>query len=277
MFLKLLKEIPQMFAIAAIIWVLVLMVFVRNSKKKEPGFFAKHKTTFIAAIAALFLTIGDIWLFIEYIPTHFKKEQPAEVTVSTKELLGDSTNADTTYKTTATTTATKDTSKQNKTSVAESVGKTYVTGKASIRFLSNGSSEDIEATNHNVACSFNDKTGQLKFTGLIKGFQFENEIMQNHFNDKEYMNSEAFPKTSFTGTVQNISSFNFTKDGTYQISASGSISIHGVSKNITVPGTIVIAGGKLGLKSVFKIKRADFGINTDEIAEELSITVIADF
>ena len=101
--------------------------------------------------------------------------------------------------------------------------------------------------------------------------------MQNHFNDKDYMNSDAFPKTSFTGTVQNIASVNFTKNGVYSITAVGAISIHGVSKNITVPGSVAVAGNKVSLKSTFKIKRVDFGITTDEIADELSITVIAEF
>ena len=266
-----------MFAIAAIIWVFVLILFIRNARTKDKTFFAKHRSTILAAVAALFLTFADIWLFIQYIPTHFKKEPAAEVAVSAKDLLADSTITDTIHKAPVETALKKDTSKQHKTAVAELIGKTYITGKASIRFLSKGSSEDIEATNHSVACSFDDKTGQLKFTGLIKGFQFENEIMQNHFNDKEYMNSEAFPKTSFTGTVQNISSVNFTKDGTYNITAAGSIAIHGVSKNITVPGSVTVAGGKVSLKSNFKIKRIDFGITTDEIADELLITVIAEF
>ena len=62
-----------MFAVAAIIWVFVLILFVRNSQKKEVTFFAKHKSTIVAALAALFLTVADIWLFIAYIPTHFKK------------------------------------------------------------------------------------------------------------------------------------------------------------------------------------------------------------
>ncbi len=277
MFFKLLKEIPQMFAVAAIIWVFVLILFIRNSRIKDKTFFAKHRSTIIAAVVALLLTVADIWLFIEYIPTHFKKQPAAEVVVSTKDLLGDSTITDTVHKTTVEAAIKKDTSKQGKAVVTEMNGKTYVTGKASIHFLSKGSSEDIEATNHSVACSFNDKTGQLKFTGLIKGFQFENEIMQNHFNDKDYMNSDAFPKTSFTGNVQNISSVNFTKEGTYNITAAGTISIHGITKNITVPGSLTIAGGKLSLKSIFKIKRIDFGITTDEIADELSITVIAEF
>lgn len=265
-----------MFIIAAIIWIFVLVVFVMNSKKKENNFFAKHKSTILALIFALVLTIADIWLFISYIPTHFKKNTEPVPTISTNELLNDSTLTDTVHLPIVNSSK-KDTAKQVKNAAVAVVEKVLLTNKASIRFYSHGAAEDIEATNSSVACSFNETTGQLKFTGLIRGFVFENEMMQEHFNDKDYMNSAVFPKTSFKGIIQNIKSIDFSKDGNTKVTAEGTISIHGVSKNITAQGSVLVSGGKPTLKSVFKIKRADFGINTDEIAEELEITVISDF
>jgi hypothetical protein len=275
MFLKLLKELPQMFIIAAIFWFFVLVVFFKNNRKQNLGFFYKHHSTITSIIAALVLTVADIWLFVSYIPTHFKKVATEGSALPNFELL-DSSFA--THKNvTLTDSLKKDSSKQTKTTVLAPAEKILLTRQASIRFYSHGSAEDIEAINSNVACSFNATTGQLKFTGLIRGFVFENEMMQEHFNDPDYMNSAAFPKTSFTGIIQNIKSIDFSKDGTTKVTAEGSLSIHGVSKNITASGTIVIAAGKPTLKSIFKIKRADFGINTDEIAEELEITVISEF
>jgi hypothetical protein len=276
MFFKLVKEIPQMFAIAAIIWFFVLIVFNKNSKKKNQSFFSKHSSTIIVFAIAIILTITDIWVFVSYIPTHYKKN-PVEVpAISTNELLNDSSLADTTHHAVLET-GKKDTAKQIKNAIAPMPEKILLTNKASIRFYSHGSAEDIEATNSAVACSFNETTGQLKFTGLIRGFVFENEMMQEHFNDKDYMNSAAFPKTSFKGAIQNIKSIDLSKDGNSKITAEGILMIHGVSKNITASGTLIISGGKPTLKSVFKIKRIDFGINTDEIADELEITVISDF
>lgn len=276
MFFKLVKEIPQMFAIAAIIWFFVLIVFNKNSKKKNAGFFSKHQSTIVVIVLALVLTITDIWVFVSYIPTHYKKNTEPVPAISTNELLNDSTVVDTSYHTVLDNNK-KDTSKQIKNAIAPIAEKVLITNKASIRFYSHGAAEDIEATNSSVACSFNETTGQLKFTGLIRGFVFENEMMQEHFNDKDYMNSAVFPKTSFKGIVQNIKSIDFSKDGNTKVTAEGTISIHGVSKSITAQGSLLIAGGKPTLKSVFKIKRADFGINTDEIAEELEITVISEF
>lgn len=269
------KELPQMFIIAAILWFFVLAVFLKNNRKKNLGFLYKHRSTFTTIITALILTIADIWLFVSYIPTHFKKVNPEGNALPNFELL-DSSFADT-KNSKITDTLKKDSSKKSTTVVIAPKEKILVTRQASIRFLSNGSAEDIEATNKTVACLFNETTGQLKFTGLIRGFVFENEMMQEHFNDPDYMNSEAFPKTSFKGTIQNIKSIDFTKDGNTKLTAEGVLTIHGVSKNITATGSLNITGGKPTLKSIFKIKRIDFGINTDEIADVLEITVISEF
>ena len=274
MFFKLLKEIPQMFVVAAIIWGFVLFFFIRNGRRKDKFFFARHRSTLIAVAAALLLTVVDIWLFISYIPTHFKKHPVTDISLSATDLFADSVLKDSIHKPIVAISK-KDSTKQDRATAMDLNRKTYLTNKASIRFMSHGSSEDIEAINQLVACSLNSKTGQLRFTGLIRGFVFENEMMQNHFNDKDYMNSDAFPKTNFTGNIQNIQAVDFTKNGNYAITTSGALTIHGVTKNMIVTGSVSIAGNKVTLKSNFKIKRIDFGITTDEIADELEITVIA--
>jgi hypothetical protein len=276
MFFKLLKEIPQLFAIAALIWGIVLLFFIRNNKKANKSFLSKHKTTGLAILLACLLTFGDIWLFIIYLPTHLKKHATQEVGLSVNDLLVDSSYLDT-IKQQAVTLIKKDSSQKVIKEEKNNTGKAFLTNKASIRFLSKGSSEDIEATNHSVVCSFNNQSGQIKFTGLIRGFIFENELMQDHFNDKEYMNSEEFPKTGFKGFLENMAAIDFSKSGNYPVTASGTLTIHGISKPIKASGQLIIKGNQLSLKSNFTIKRVDFGINTDEIADVLEITVAAEF
>ena len=104
-------------------------------------------------------------------------------------------------------------------------------------------------------------------------FHFENELMQDHFNDKDYMNSDEFPKSEFKGILNNINKLDLTKDETNKISTTGSLTIHGITQKVFAAGTITVSKGKISLKSIFKIKRADYGITTNEIADELEITV----
>lgn len=265
-----------MFVVAAIIWGFVLILFIRNARKKDSRFFARHRSTLLAMVVALALTMVTIWVFVEYIPTHFKKHPVTEVALSATDMLTDSSLIDSVHKPVIAPDK-KDSAKPIKTVAAASNKPILLTNKASIRFFSHGADEDIEATNHAVACSFIKQTGQVKFTGLVKGFVFENEIMQDHFNDAKYMNSDAFPRTGFAGDIQNIQAVNFAKDGNYPVTAAGALTIHGITKNITATGSVIIKGNKLTLKSVFAIRRIDFGITTDEIADELEITVIAGF
>lgn len=274
MIFKLMKDLPWMFAIAAIIWLIVVILFFKNSKGTASSFFKKQQSTFIAIVIALVLTVADIWFFVQYIPTHFRKAETVQIpAVSEKEIANELQTPDSTTKTDAPAKS-KDTAK--KAAEIKPVAKIYTTNKASVRFLSNGS-EDIEATNSNTVSALNDKTGDLRFIALIKGFHFENELMQDHFNSADYMNSDAFPKSEFKGKITDISKVDFTKDGNYPVTASGSLSIHGITQKITASGTITIAKGKVSVKSVFKIKRLDYGITTDEIADTLEITVTAAF
>lgn len=156
--------------------------------------------------------------------------------------------------------------------------KTYSTKAAKVKFFSHTVAEDVEALNSQVLSSLNDKTGAINFAVLIKGFKFENSLMQQHFNDKDYMHSDKFPKATFVGNVTNIASVNFTKNGTYNATAEGTLTMHGKLQKIKQTGTISIANGKVLLKSVFKIKPKDFGITVpDGIADVIEVTVDSSF
>jgi polyisoprenoid-binding protein YceI len=101
--------------------------------------------------------------------------------------------------------------------------------------------------------------------------------MQDHFNSADYMNSDAFPKSEFKGTITNINTVDFTKDATYNITATGSLTIHGFTQKTTSTGTLTVAQGKVSVKSIFKIKRLDYGITTDEISDSIEITVTSKY
>ena len=156
--------------------------------------------------------------------------------------------------------------------------KTYSTKAAKVKFFSHTVAEDVEALNSQVLCSLNNKSGQMNFAVLIKGFKFENSLMQEHFNEKDYMYSDKFPKATFAGNITNIATVNFTKNGIYKVVADGTLTMHGTPQKIKQAGTLTIANGKISLKSVFKIKPKPFGIVVPEgIADTLEVTVESNF
>ena len=78
----------------------------------------------------------------------------------------------------------------------------YFTKTGKIRFNCTGGVEKIEALNKGVTCVLDSKTGALQFAVLLKGFEFEKALMQEHFNEN-YVESVKFPKAIFKGKVEN--------------------------------------------------------------------------
>lgn len=150
----------------------------------------------------------------------------------------------------------------------------YFAEKPSITFFSDGLVEDISAVNQKVTSIFDALNGDIAFLMSVKDFQFPNKLMQTHFNEK-YMESETYPKSSFQGKV---TGFNVNATGTQQVRAAGKLTIHGVTRDIDVPGTIEVSGGKLMLKSKFMVKLEDYKIVVpqvvwDKIAQQVEVTL----
>ncbi len=146
-----------------------------------------------------------------------------------------------------------------------------------VSFFSSTKIEDIKADNNQVLCVLNTQNGELQFSILNKSFHFPKALMEQHFND-DYIESGKYPKSTFKGTLADISKINFTTDGTYPVTVNGTLAIHGVSKTISTTGSIVVKAGKATATSKFKIKPADYKITIpgsvkNSIAEALEITV----
>jgi hypothetical protein len=146
-----------------------------------------------------------------------------------------------------------------------------------IRIYSHTPMEDIDATNNQVASILDPSTGSLQFSLLVKSFSFVKTLMEEHFNEN-YMESTKFPKSSFTGKINNLASIDFKKDGTYPTEVSGDLTMHGVTKPVSAKGSIEIKNGAITAKSKFNVVPQDYNIVIpdlvkDKIAKEIEITV----
>lgn len=131
--------------------------------------------------------------------------------------------------------------------------------------------EDVKATNNEVSSRLSDK-GDLSFSLLIKSFRFKMAEMQDHFNT-EYLHSSKYPRADFKGTINNIKTVNFSKEGNYPVEVSGDLTLHGVTRKISSRGSITIKGGKPFAKASFTIIMKDFGIQAEDVTEKVVITV----
>ncbi len=146
-----------------------------------------------------------------------------------------------------------------------------------ISFFSKTSLENIKADNNQVMSVLNTQSGELQFSVIVKSFHFEKALMEEHFNEN-YLESTKFPKSTFKGTVADISKVNFAADGTYPVTVSGDLTIHGVTNKATAKGNFTVKGGKATGNSVFTVALADYKIEVpklveNNIAKTIEITV----
>lgn len=153
----------------------------------------------------------------------------------------------------------------------------YMTRTGKVTFYSATPVENIEAINNEIASAIDAKTGDVIFQVPIKSFKFEKALMQEHFNEN-YMESDKFPKAEFKGKIADLSNVNFAKDGTYNVKTNGKMTIHGVTKDVILPGTIVVKGNSITANSKFDVRTSDYNINVPKvvegkIAKQIEVTV----
>lgn len=150
-------------------------------------------------------------------------------------------------------------------------------GKITFDATAASSPEQIEAVNRSATAVIDTKTGAIQFSVLVKGFSFERALMEEHFNEN-YMESNKFPKSEFKGTITNNSAVDYSKDGNYNIKVQGKLTIHGVTKDVTTDGKLVIQGGKINATADFSVQLADYSISipglvADKVGKSAKISV----
>jgi polyisoprenoid-binding protein YceI len=149
----------------------------------------------------------------------------------------------------------------------------YTSSRSSITFFSDAAIEDITAENKKGASIFNPSNGEIVFSIPIQEFQFEKKLMQEHFNEK-YMESDKYPKAMFQGKIVE---FNPELES-QKARAQGKLTIHGVTRDIDVTGTIEKKDKNYIIKSTFPIKLVDYKIEIPQIlwqniAEEVEVKI----
>jgi polyisoprenoid-binding protein YceI len=158
----------------------------------------------------------------------------------------------------------------------------YFTRTGTVIFDAEGKLDDIEeikAKNTTATCVLDAATGQIEWAVTMNKFSFANSLMQKHFNEN-YVESEKYPKASFKGKINDIGKVNFEKDGTYPVGVKGTMTLHGVTKEVDVKGTVTVEKGKILVNSGFDIPLKDYKIDIPtvvfvKIAESAKVSVSA--
>jgi hypothetical protein len=152
----------------------------------------------------------------------------------------------------------------------------YMTREGTISFFSSAPLEDIKAINSRVQAVLDNSTGEIAVRMRIEDFEFEKSLMQRHFNEN-YMESHIYPEARLAGSVEG---FEEIRDGSANadVTVKGSLTIHGVTREVEIPGTISRQGPHLICNAVFDIRLEDYDVRiprllTRNIAESVEVTV----
>lgn len=152
----------------------------------------------------------------------------------------------------------------------------YTTRNGNISFFSSTEKETVHAVNNQVYAVIDAAKKNLAFALLVKSFQFEKELMQEHFNEN-YAESDKYPKASFNGSYSG--DVDASKDGVYNVTVKGNLTFHNITKPVETPATIEVKSNTVIGSAKFTVKPEDYGISIpslvrEKIAKEITIDVL---
>jgi hypothetical protein len=153
-------------------------------------------------------------------------------------------------------------------------GQKFLTERGFVKFFSDAAIEDITATNEKATALFDAGSGSIAFVVPINQFVFAKSLMQEHFNEK-YLESDRYPKSTFQGRIVG---FNPETQTQQTVSAQGKLTIHGVTRDIDVPGQIIRSDKGLTMSSKFMVELKDYKVEIprlmwQNIAERVEVTL----
>ncbi|WP_299672261.1 YceI family protein [uncultured Polaribacter sp.] len=136
----------------------------------------------------------------------------------------------------------------------------FITRQGQVTFFSYTSVENIEAKNNQVVSILDIEKEAIAVSMLMRAFVFKKDLMYEHFNES-YIESDMYPKANFEGKIINL-------DASVALQTKiikGTLTIHGISKEIEIKSTIENNNGTYALEGNFDVLVNDFDIKIPPI------------
>ncbi len=125
--------------------------------------------------------------------------------------------------------------------------------------------EEVKGKNDGVTCVLNTKTGDIASLALVKGFKFKLALMEEHFNEN-YMNSDAYPKSTFKGKIQNFDITALTATAK-EYTIKGKLELHGKTNDLTITAKIKKTDAGVEIISNFNVNASDYDIEIPSVVK----------
>lgn len=153
----------------------------------------------------------------------------------------------------------------------------YYTRSGHIKFVSVAPIENIEAMNNKATCILDIKTGEVISKILMKTFEFEKALMQEHFNEN-YVESDKFPLAILKAKIDNLSIIDTSGTTPQQIKIQGDLTIHNITQLVEIDGEISKIENGFKATAYFIVKPSDYKIKIpkavkNHIAQEVEVSL----
>jgi polyisoprenoid-binding protein YceI len=154
----------------------------------------------------------------------------------------------------------------------------YTSVKGRIDFVSDAPLESIKAWSDDMRGVL-DRSGNFAFSVSMASFEgFNSGLQREHFREN-YLEISRYPKAAFEGHL--IEQPNLNSPGTYPVRVRGQLTIHGVTRERILPGTLrVLPDKSLEISAEFDVPLGEHNITIpkimhQKIAESIRVTVQA--
>ncbi len=131
-----------------------------------------------------------------------------------------------------------------------------------IEFYTSSVLSDIEAVTDKASVNLNLETGKIDVSIDIMSFEFEYDLMKNHFNEK-HMETDRFPVATFKGKVEQDLSAGIENET--EVDASGDLTIHGVTNKVSIKANISKEGEFTVVKTKMPVVFEDYNVDEPSI------------
>lgn len=161
-------------------------------------------------------------------------------------------------------------------SVFETGAQVYDGKNGSVKLSGKAPKETITASSQTLRAKIDIASREFNFRQNLNQFAFSQGDLQKKDAEEMYWETEKYPNADFKGKI--INDVDLSKDGTYNVTAAGKFSMHGVVKSIKVPAVIKVSQGILKLNSKIKIFLSDYNIKIPrlvvlKVAEEFEADI----
>lgn len=134
----------------------------------------------------------------------------------------------------------------------------FTTTKGAIRLEGIAQQETIVAESKTLEGKFDVSTRKFNFRQSLNQFSFSQGELQKKDAQEKYWETDKFPYATFKGVV--INDIDFKKNGEYEVTAKGILSMHGVDNEAKLSVKMKIIDGTIAVHTSFKVFLSDYNI-----------------